>query len=76
MADVRYSTYRDGEYITVPPMDELCLALKDKFMRQEETIESLRRQGAVMDSLGVGDNISSPDKILSSSPFLKQKRTT
>ena len=27
-----------------------------------ETIESLRRQGAVMDSLGVGDNISSPDK--------------
>ena len=26
-----------------------------------ETIESLRRQGAVMDSLGVGDNISSPD---------------
>ena len=27
-----------------------------------ETIESLKRQGAVMDSLGVGDNISSPDK--------------
>ena len=27
-----------------------------------ETIESLRRQGAVIDSLGVGDNISSPDK--------------
>ena len=26
-----------------------------------ETIESLRRQGAVMDSLGVGDNIASPD---------------
>lgn len=27
-----------------------------------ETIESLKCQGAVMDSLGVGDNISSPDK--------------
>lgn len=27
-----------------------------------ETIESLKNQGAVMDSLGVGDNISSPDK--------------
>lgn len=27
-----------------------------------ETIESLRLQGAVMDSLGVGDNISSPDQ--------------
>ena len=42
MADVTYSTYRDGQYINVPPMDELCLALKDKFMRQEETIEVLR----------------------------------
>lgn len=27
-----------------------------------ETIESLKRQGAVMDTLGVGDNIASPDK--------------
>ncbi len=27
-----------------------------------ETIESLKRQGACFDSLGVGDNISSPDK--------------
>lgn len=44
MADGRYSAYRNGEYITVPPMDELCLALKDKFMRQEETIESLREE--------------------------------
>ena len=42
MADARYFTYRDGKDITVPPIDELCLALKDKFMRQEETIESLR----------------------------------
>ena len=27
-----------------------------------ETIETLKNQGAIMDSLGVGDNISSPDK--------------
>lgn len=44
MADVRYSAYRDDKYITVPPMDELCLALKDKFMRQEEKIEHLEEE--------------------------------
>lgn len=44
MADVRYSTYKDGKYITVPPMDELCLALKDKFISQEEKIEYLREE--------------------------------
>ena len=44
MADVRYSTYRDGKYITVPTMDELCLALKDKFISQEEKIEYLEEE--------------------------------
>ena len=44
MADIRYSTYRDAKYITVPPMDELCLALKDKFIRQEEVIKDLKEE--------------------------------
>ena len=44
MADGSYSAYRDGEYIMVPPMDKLCLALKDKFMRQEERIEYLEEE--------------------------------
>ena len=44
MADGRYSAYRNGMNITVPPMDELCLALKDKFMRQEERIEYLKEE--------------------------------
>ena len=44
MVDVRYSAYRDNKYIEVPPMNELCLALKDKFMRQEEKIEHLEEE--------------------------------
>lgn len=44
MTDIRYSAYRDGEYITIPPIDELCLVLKDKFMRQEEKIEYLQKE--------------------------------
>ena len=43
MTDIRYSAYRDGEYITIPPIDELCLVLKDKFMRQEEKIEYYKK---------------------------------
>lgn len=39
--DTRYSAHRDGESITVPPIEELCLILKDKFLRQEETIKRL-----------------------------------
>lgn len=44
MKDYQYHTHRDGKYVTVPPIDDLCLALKDKFMRQEEQIDSLREQ--------------------------------
>jgi hypothetical protein len=44
MTDVRYSAYRDGEYITVPPIDQLCLALKEKFIGQEEEIEHLKEE--------------------------------
>lgn len=39
-----YATYRDGQYVTVPPIDELCLALKEKFLRQEEDLERLRQE--------------------------------
>lgn len=44
MTDARYSTYRDGEYIMVPPIDELCSALKEKFIGQEEEIERLKEE--------------------------------
>lgn len=44
MEDTRYSTYRDGKFIDVPPIDELCLALKDKFVRQEEINNMLRTE--------------------------------
>jgi len=44
MADIRYSVYRDNEYIMVPPIDELCLALKEKFLGQEEKIEYLKEE--------------------------------
>lgn len=42
--DTRYSAHRDGEFITVPPIEELCLILKDKFLRQEETIKRLMEE--------------------------------
>lgn len=44
MADIRYSAYRNGEYIMVPPIDELCSALKEKFIGQEEKIEYLKKE--------------------------------
>lgn len=44
MKDGQYSTYRDGEWVSVPPIDKLCLALKEKFMRQEERIEYLEKE--------------------------------
>lgn len=42
--DNTYSTYRDGKYIIVPPIDDLCLALKDKFLRQEEQNNYLKEE--------------------------------
>jgi hypothetical protein len=56
MADVRYSTYRDGEYIMVPPIDELCLALKEKFIGQEEKIEYLQKEIKKLESEHWKDN--------------------
>ena len=44
MANVRYSAYRNGECIKILPIDKLCLALKDKFMRQEARIEYLEEE--------------------------------
>ena len=42
--DYEYSANRDGEFVTVPPIDKLCLILKDKFLRQEENNEYLREE--------------------------------
>ena len=56
MADVRYSTYRDGEYIMVPPIDELCLALKEKFIGQEKKIEYLQKEIKKLESEHWKDN--------------------
>jgi len=44
MSDHRYSAHRNGIYVEVPPMDELCTVLKEKFLRQEERIEHLENQ--------------------------------
>ena len=44
MADTSYCAYRDGKFVEVPKIDELCLALKDKFMRQEEKIKYLSEE--------------------------------
>lgn len=44
MKDIRYNIYKDGKSITVPPIDELCTALKEKFLHQEETIEHLKEE--------------------------------
>ena len=44
MSDVHYSTYRNGKFIDVPPIDNLCLALKDKFEKQEEENNRLKEE--------------------------------
>lgn len=44
MADERYSVYRNGKYTMVPPINELCSALKEKFIGQEERIEYLKEE--------------------------------
>lgn len=44
MEDYQYSAHRDGHYVTVPPIDDLCYILKDKFMRQAERIEYLQEE--------------------------------
>ena len=36
--------HREGEFITVPPIEKLCLMLKDKFLRQEDTIKRLMEE--------------------------------
>ena len=44
MADNSYCAYRDGKFVSVPKIDELCFALKDKFMRQEEKMDYLSEE--------------------------------
>ncbi len=56
MADGRYSVYRNGEYIMAPPIDELCSALKEKFIGQEERIEYLQKEIKKLESEHWKDN--------------------
>ena len=44
MVDMEYCTYRDGKYVKVPKIDDLCLALKEKFLSQQETIDKLKKE--------------------------------
>ena len=44
MSDNSYCAYRDGKFVEVPKIEELCLALKDKFMRQEECNQYLSEE--------------------------------
>ena len=44
MSDYTYTAGRDGKTVTVPPIDELCLILKDKFLRQEEENQRLKEE--------------------------------
>ena len=42
--DKKYSTYKDNKWIHVPPIDDLCSALKEKFKNQEEENNRLREE--------------------------------
>ena len=44
MSDNSYCAYRDGKFVEVPKIEDLCLALKDKFMRQEERNQYLSEE--------------------------------
>lgn len=42
--DTTYWSSRDGKMMVVPPIDDLCLALKDKFLRLQEDNERLENE--------------------------------
>lgn len=42
--DNTYATCRNEKYVVVPPIDELCLALKEKFQRQEKDLARLCKE--------------------------------
>lgn len=42
--DTTYSTWQNGKFVTVPPMDELCAMLTNKFQTQEERISYLEKE--------------------------------
>ena len=44
MGDIEYCTYRDGKYVKVPKIDDLCLALKEKFLSQQKVIDKLKKE--------------------------------
>ena len=44
MSDNSYYAYRDGKFVEVPKIEDLCLALKDKVMRQEECNQYLSEE--------------------------------
>ena len=56
MSDNSYCAYRDGKFVEVPKIEELCLALKDKFMRQEERNQYLSEENKKLKE-GIWDNI-------------------
>lgn len=44
LEDREYSTHIDGKWVKVPPIDDLCLALKEKFIRQLEDNQRLQEE--------------------------------
>lgn len=54
--DREYSCHRDGKFIIVPPIEELCLELKDKFLRQEEEKKRLIEENKHLKSVSYKDD--------------------
>ena len=44
MLDNSCYAYRDGKFVKIPNIEDLCLALKEKFMRQEECNQHLSEE--------------------------------
>lgn len=44
MKDFEYQIYTNERFITIPKIDDLCLALKEKFLKQEQINEELIKE--------------------------------
>lgn len=44
MSDYRYSINAEGRFVEVPPIDELCVILKEKFNNEERRIKYLEEE--------------------------------